>query len=207
MTDCLLRPAQAADAAALADIYAHYVLRTTVSFELTPPSPAEMLRRMQQVQGAGAPYLVAEQQGRLLGYAYAHPWKERPAYAHTWELTIYLRPEAVGQGVGTELCRRVVEECRAAGCHALVACITAENGQSLRFHSRLGFRRVSCFPQVGRKLGRWLDVVDMELLLERPTHGQCRRDDEHETEYLPQADREAEKNIIFALRHPRASDN
>ena len=108
---------------------------------------------------------MAEERGRVVGFCYAHPWKERAAYCNTLETTIYLDPSVHRQGVGTALMRQLIADCRAMGCRALIACITGENTSSIAFHSRLGFERVSLFRSVGYKMGRWLDVVDMELLL------------------------------------------
>ena len=111
------------------------------------------------------PYLVWEEQGRVKGYCYAHPWKERPAYRHTLETTVYLDPACTGRGIGTRLMHALIGECRGRGAHALVACITAGNEPSCRLHRRLGFRQVSEFHDVGFKHGQWLGVVDYELRL------------------------------------------
>ena len=161
----VIRPVAAADARAIAVIYNHYVAATTVSFETGPVTAEEMARRVAEISVA-YPYFVCEVGGEVAGWCCAHPWKERAAYAHTWETTVYLAPEACGRGAGAALMARLVEACRAdGGCHALVACITGENAASIAFHTRLGFRRVSLFREVGRKMGRWLDVADYELLL------------------------------------------
>lgn len=123
-----------------------------------------MLRRMHDIVPA-YPYLVGEADGRVVGYCYAHPWKERPAYGHTLETTIYLSPGYTGRGLGRQLMLRLIDDCRALPhCRALIACITAENRASCVLHCRLGFEQVSCFRSVGHKFGRWLDVVDYELL-------------------------------------------
>ncbi len=159
-----IRKVRPADAAAIAAIYNHYVLETTVSFEFQPVAVREMRRRIAEISQS-YPYYVCEEGGAVVGYCYAHAWKERPAYAQTFETTVYVAPGCRGRGIGRMLMERLVADCRAAGCHALVACITAENLQSIAFHSRLGFARASLFRQVGRKFGRWLDVVDYEMLL------------------------------------------
>ena len=162
----MIRRVQADDAAQLAAIYNAYVLRSTATFETEPVSVEEMRRRVEAI-GKEHPYLVYEEDGCVAGYCYAHPWKERAAYRHTWETTVYLSPAHTGRGIGTQLMERLMDECRQRGCHALVACITAENAASRRMHERLGFRQVSCFEQVGRKFGRWLGVTDYEWLAER----------------------------------------
>lgn len=160
----MIRSVQAEDAPAIAAIYADYVLHTTISFELTPPTVQQMKERICTLSAA-FPYLVWEENGSIYGYCYAHAWKERAAYAHTWETTVYLAPHAKRRGIGTALMQRLIAESRAAGAHALIACITDTNAPSRAFHEKLGFRKVSHFPQVGYKFGNWLDVTDYELCL------------------------------------------
>ena len=164
MTSIKIRPVTPQDAAAIAAIYNEYVLKTDISFETEALSAEEMRGRILDIS-ADFPYLVFEEEGRVLGYCYAHAWKERAAYSRTRETTIYLAPEAQGRGIGTRLMGRLIEACREGGFHALVACITGGNEPSIALHRRLGFRQVSCFPQVGRKFGRWLSVVDLQLML------------------------------------------
>ncbi len=160
----MIRFVCADDAEAIAGIYNYYVRETTVSFEAEPLEVGAMRERIAEV-AAGFPFLVWEEAGVICGYAYAHLWKERAAYAGTWELSIYLAPECCGRGLGRRLLARLVEECRAAGCRVLIACITCENDRSCAFHRRLGFEPVSHFVKVGCKFGRLLDVVDYQLLL------------------------------------------
>lgn len=158
----MIRPVTPHDAAAIAALYNHYVLHTTASFE-EEAVPVEAMRRRIEETAARWPYLVWEEQGRVAGYCYAHPWKARPAYRHTLETTVYLDPACTGRGIGTRLMHALIGECRGRGAHALVACITADNTASRRLHERLGFRQVSEFHEVGFKHGRWLGVVDYEL--------------------------------------------
>ena len=160
----MIRPVCADDAAAIAAIYNHYVLNTTISFE-TEALSVESMRARIELYAAECPYFVWEEGGDVLGYAYAHRWKERAAYAHTWEVTIYLCPAACGRGIGTQLMECLISACRAAGCRVLIACITQENTASCAFHRHFGFRQVSHFTQVGCKFGRLLDVVDYQLML------------------------------------------
>ena len=158
----MIRPVCSADAAAIAAIYNYYVLETVISFETEAVTEAQMRERL--LHGS-VPCLVWEENGQVVGYAYAHPWKERAAYRFTWESTIYLHPEWQGRGIGRCLMDALIPRCREAGCKSLIACITRENEASCAFHRGLGFRQVSCFPQVGFKCGRWLDVVDYQLEL------------------------------------------
>lgn len=160
----MIRPVRAEDAEEIAAIYNYYVRETTISFE-TEPLSEEVMRARVEAFAAECPYLVWEESGRVLGYAYAHRWKERAAYSHTWEVTIYLHPDARGRGIGRELMSRLIPACREAGCGVLIACITHGNEASCAFHRRFGFRQVSHFTGVGRKFGKLLDVVDYQLVL------------------------------------------
>lgn len=112
------------------------------------------------------PYYVYENEdGTVSGYCYAHRWKEREAYSHTLETTIYLAPGIERRGIGTQLMHMLIDECRHRGFVALIACITGDNEASIKMHASLGFEQKSCFEKVGIKFGKMLDVVDMELLL------------------------------------------
>ncbi len=160
----MIRKVQISDAEAIANIYKHFVLDTTISFETKAPTFDEMARRIEHISST-YPYFVYEDEGEVVGYCYAHRWKDREAYSATCETTIYLAETVQGKGIGRKLMLHLIDECRKQGFHALVACITSENRASLQFHETLGFERVSEFRQVGRKFNRWLDVADLELLL------------------------------------------
>lgn len=160
----MIRAVKPEDAAAIAAIYNEYVLHTTVSFETEAVSEDEMRARIRRFS-ADYPYIVEESDGVIRGYCYAHPWKERAAYARSWESTIYLHPTSLGQGIGSLLMQELIARCRAAGCHTLIACITGDNNTSRGFHRRFGFSQVSYFSEVGQKYGRLLDVVDYQLIL------------------------------------------
>lgn len=159
-----VRRVSLSDAEAINDIYNHYVLHTAVSFETEALSVGEMRQRIATLS-AEFPYFVCEISGRVVGYCYVHLWKERAAYCHTYETTLYLHPDFVRHGLGSVLLNLLVSECRSRGYHALIACITANNAASIAFHAHHGFEQVSLFKQVGHKFGEWLDVVDMELVL------------------------------------------
>lgn len=159
-----IRNAKVSDAAAIAEIYNHYVLGSAVTFETEAVTPDGMAARIRAIS-QHHPYLVHEEDDRVTGYCYAHAWKERAAYRHTLETTVYVAATERGKGVGERLMRELIRRCRTAECHALVACITGGNEASEALHRKLGFLKVSHFGQVGRKFGRWLDVVDYELLL------------------------------------------
>ena len=160
----MIRKVNATDAQAIAHIYNHYVLNTTISFETQAVTTAHMLHRITSIS-AQYPYLVYEHEGRVVGYCYAHLWKERVAYSQTLETTIYLHPDYCHRGIGKRLMQQLIEQWRAQGFHALIACITGGNEGSIALHQSLGFEQRSCFKEVGHKFGAWLDVVDLELIL------------------------------------------
>lgn len=158
-----IRPVGLADAEPITAIYNRYIAETAISFETEPLSVEQMRQRIDAL--SAFPYFVCVSGGAVVGYCYAHPWKGRAAYAQTLETTVYLAHEACGKGVGTALMRHLIDACKRQDFHVLIACITDDNATSIRFHERLGFTAVSHFHEVGRKFGRWLGVVDMELRL------------------------------------------
>lgn len=162
----MIRTVTPTDAGAIADIYNEYVVNSVISFEITPLSEDAMRSRIESI-ASGFPYYVYadDASGAVVGYCYAHLWKEREAYCHTLETTVYVAPDRHGEGIGRQLMLRLIDECRRQGYMSLIACVTADNKASIEFHRWLGFRIVSRFRKVGLKHGRWLDVVDLELLL------------------------------------------
>lgn len=161
-----LRPSTPDDLPAITAIYAHGVLHGTGTFELTPPSEQDMAERRQAVLANGWPWLVAERQGRVLGYAYASPFRPRLAFRYCLEDSIYLAPEAQGQGVGTWLLAELLTRCEAAGARQMVAVIgDSQNLGSIGVHRRLGFEPAGQLRSAGWKFDRWLDVVMMQRSL------------------------------------------
>lgn len=166
MSDVLIRDAARPDFAAVAPIYAHYVLHSTATFEVAPPSEEELAARAGAVTGAGLPFLVAEDRGEILGYAYAAPYHARPGYRFTVEESVYAAPEARGRGVGRALLDAVLQRCAAAGVREVLAILVdAGDPASTRLHERCGFRAVGRLTGVGYKHGRWLDTVLMQRSL------------------------------------------
>ncbi len=152
-----VRDATPADGAACAALYAPYVVGTTVSFEEQPPDAGEMTARIAAAQQRHA-WLVAEREGRLVGYAYGGAFRARPAYRHSCEVSVYVDADARGGGVGSLLYARLLERMRDAGMRVAVAGATMPNDASERLHRRLGFEEVGIFREVGFKHGRWCDV-------------------------------------------------
>ena len=160
----MIRRVELKDTGDITEIYNEYVVNSIVTFETEAVSEAEMYVRISEIS-SHYPYFVYEVDGRVVGYCYAHAWKERAAYKYTLETAVYLSPEYSGKGIGKQLMQRLIGECRKGGYHALIACITAGNEISNSLHLQLGFKPVSHFEKVGMKFGRWLDVFDYELLL------------------------------------------
>jgi len=164
----LIRASTESDLDAVTAIYGHAVKHGTASFELEPPSRAEMSSRRAALLDGGYPYIVAEKDGAILGYAYAGAYRTRPAYRSTVEDSIYVAPDAQGQGVGRLLLAALIEECEARGFRLIVAVIGDEDSHgSIALHRSLGFEHVGVFKGIGYKHGRWLSTVLMQRPLGR----------------------------------------
>jgi phosphinothricin acetyltransferase len=149
--------------AAITAIYAHHVVHGLASFEIEPPSENDMRQRRLDVVSRGLPYLVAECAGEVVGYAYALPYRLRPAYRHTAENSVYLHPAWAGRGIGRQLMSALLAECEVGGLRQIVAIIgDSANYASIGLHKSLGFREVGVFRSVGFKFGRWVDSVLMQ---------------------------------------------
>lgn len=167
MSDFLLRNADDLDLAAITAIYAHYVIHTTSSFEEVPPDVPEIARRRAQICARGLPYLVAEQDGAVLGYAYADLYRPRSAYRFTLENSIYVAPGAMRRGVGRALLGALLEACAALGYEQMVAVLGgADNVASLKLHENFGFAEVGHLRGVGFKFGAWVDSVLLQRRLQ-----------------------------------------
>ena len=162
----ILRPSTDADLPAITAIYAHAVQHGTGTFELEAPDAAEMARRRADVLDKGLPWLVAEEAGRVLGYAYANHFRPRRAYRFCLEDSIYLADDARGRGVGRLLLAELMARCEAAGARQMLAVIgDSANGGSIGVHRALGFEHTGVLKASGWKFGRWLDVVLMQRAL------------------------------------------
>ena len=165
MPELLIRPAAAADVAAIAGIYAHAVRCGTASFELEPPDEAEIARRQRAIVEAGYPYLVAQADGAVLGYAYAGPYRARPAYRWSVENSVYVAAEALRRGIGRALLDALIAEAERHGFRQMIAVIgDSAQTPSIALHRAAGFRLIGTLEAVGFKHGHWLDTV----LMQRP---------------------------------------
>ena len=165
MSDLVIRPYSPADIPAVTRIYGHYVRDTVITFETEEPGEAEMAKRFATISGKGHPLLIAEQDGAVIGYAYASTYRPREAYRFTCEDSIYLAPDAVGQGLGGKLLARLIEDSAKAGLKQMLAVITAERANSIRLHEKHGFRFIGRYEALGFKFDRWLDIVHMQRAL------------------------------------------
>ncbi|WP_298725104.1 GNAT family N-acetyltransferase [uncultured Ferrovibrio sp.] len=159
----IVRPSHESDIPAIAAIYGHHVLHGSASFEEVPPDAAEMARRRSEILAKGLPYLTAELDGKVVGYAYAGPYRTRIAYRFTLEDSIYVAPDAPRRGIGRALLSDLIARCAALGYRQMVAVIGDTcNTPSIGLHAALGFRVVGTLPSVGFKHGRWVDSVFMQ---------------------------------------------
>ena len=161
----IVRPASPADSKALARIYNYYVENTVITFEEEPVSTQAMANRVAETQGLSLPWLVAEIEGAIVGYAYARKWRERSAYRYSRETTIYLERGYEGRGIGTTLYSGLLPLLRERGIHVAIGGVALPNEASVALHEKLGFKHVATFHQVGFKHDRWVDVAYWQLVL------------------------------------------
>ena len=160
----MIRSATAADAQAICSIYNHFILQSTVTFEETAITPDDMAARI--AAGSGRlPFLLAELDGAVAGYAYAAPWKTRSAYRYTVESSVYVAPGFAGMGLGSRLYQALLQDLRERDVHAVLAGIALPNSASVGLHEAFGFAKVGQMREVGRKFGQWLDVGYWQLVL------------------------------------------
>ena len=165
MTDIPIRPAGRRDIAAITRIYDHAVRHGTASFEIEPPDEQEMVQRYEALREGRYPYLVAELGGAIAGYAYAGPYRDRPAYNWSVENSIYIAPQSQRRGIGRALLDQLIVAAEERGFRQMIAVIgDSANAASIELHRAAGFRLVGTFDNVGFKFGRWLDSV----LMQRP---------------------------------------
>jgi L-amino acid N-acyltransferase YncA len=158
-----IRPSRDSDLPDITAIYGHHVLHGTGTFETTPPTESEMTTRRADVLAKGLPYLVIEEGGRVLGYAYCQWFKPRPAYRFSAEDSVYMHPDAAGKGLGKQLLSELVKQAEAAGVRKLIAVIgDSGNTASVGVHKALGFDAVGTMRDCGWKFERWLDIVIMD---------------------------------------------
>lgn len=161
----MIKKVSISDAEQIANIYNYYIRESVATFDTQEWSVEKMSERIIALSYS-YPYLVYKTpEDNIAGFCYAHPWKEKDAYSRTLETTVYVAPEYTGQGIGKKLMEELINICRKKEFMTLIACITEGNNSSFILHEKLGFERVSHFKKVGKKFGRYLDVIDYELIL------------------------------------------
>lgn len=162
---CVLRSAEVGDAAALAAIYAAHVESGSASFDTVPRTVAETEEKIRGIREKGWPFLVATRGPEIVGYAYASQFRDRPAYGFACEDSIYVRSDHVGQGIGSQLLAALITQSTAFGFRQMIAVIGGGEPASVALHGKMGFEHAGRMRSVGRKFGRWLDSVYMQIAL------------------------------------------
>lgn len=166
-----VRAAHVDDADAIVCIYNHYITTSVITFEEQTLSATEMAQRITDVNALGLPWLVAEKDGDVLGYAYATRWKPRIAYRYSVEITVYMAPGQAGKGTGTALYAELFRLLKARGVHAAVGGIALPNPASVALHEKVGMKKIGEFEQIGFKQGRWLNVGYWQIVFDDHAEG------------------------------------
>jgi phosphinothricin acetyltransferase len=165
METFVIRDIKSEDAAEIARIYNPFILESVITFEELPVTEGEIARRIQNITSASYPYLVAELNSQVAGYAYGSQWRSRSAYRYTAESTVYLDPLHAGKGLGTLLYNALLERLKEMDMHVVMGVVTLPNPASVALHEKFGFKKVAHFSEVGYKFGQWLDVGYWQLTL------------------------------------------
>lgn len=160
----MIRPATPDDAFAICTIYNYYIENTVITFEEEPITVEEMAERI-RTYSEKYTYLVYEENGEVVGYAYGSSWRARKAYRFSTETTVYLKDGAAGKGIGTLLYSQLIEDLKVKGFHSLIGCITLPNEKSVKLHEKMGFKKVAHFHEAGWKFDSWQDVGFWEKLV------------------------------------------
>jgi len=162
----MIRTVKPQDAQTIVDIYNYYVEHSTATFEEKCIDNAEMLKRIKKVTELNLPWLVLEVENKVIGYAYATPWKVRSAYRYSVESTVYCSPESLGQGLGYQLYQALFTELQKLPIHSVMGGITLPNPASVALHEKLGMSQVAHFHQIGQKFDKWLDTGYWQLVFD-----------------------------------------
>ena len=161
----MIRNVRIEDSDAIAAIYNHYVVNSTVTFEVDAITDVEIAKRIQANLASGLPWLVAEINGKVIGYCYATPWKARKAYQHSVEISVYLDADSHTKGIGSQLYAALFTQLKMQNVHAVMAGIALPNEASIALHEKHNMQKVAHFKQVGKKFGQWIDVAYWQVIL------------------------------------------
>jgi L-amino acid N-acyltransferase YncA len=159
----MIRNVEISDAQQIVAIYNYYVLNSIVTFDETPFAENDFKERISSI-AAKYPFIVFEESEEILGYAYANMFRQKPAYKHTVETTIYLNHKSQGKQIGTKLYTQLLKQLKEQNYHAIIGGLTLPNEASVKLHEKLGFKQVAHFKEVGYKFDKWLDVGFWELV-------------------------------------------
>lgn len=165
MTSIVFHPYASTDAKEIAQIYAHYVENSVVTFDLKAPDKDQMHKKLSNIAQMGYPLLIARMGEEIIGFAYASPYRERPAYRFTCENAIYLSPDHLGKGYGSKLLKELLAQSKAFGFKQMVAIITMGTDASIALHKKYGFKILGEFPDLGYKFDRWHGIIHMQKKL------------------------------------------
>jgi phosphinothricin acetyltransferase len=160
-----IRPVEFSDASQIAELYNHYIETSIATFELEQIDAAEMEKRIRETLAGNYPYLIAEENGEILGYAYGHQFRARVAYRHTVEVSVYIKKGFHGRGIATELYKALFPEIGRRDFHAVIAGISLPNEASVKLHEKFGMTKIAHFKEVGFKFGKWIDTGYWELMI------------------------------------------
>jgi phosphinothricin acetyltransferase len=160
----MIRSVSKNDARQIADIYNYYIENSTATFEESKIDASDMFNRIQKIIPE-LPWIVFEDEQQILGYAYATPWKERSAYRYSYEISVYVKNDTQGKGIGTKLYSDLISQLKKLGTHAIIGGITLPNDPSIKLHEKMGFKKVAEFQEVGFKFGQWLNVGYWQLIV------------------------------------------
>ncbi len=161
----MIRNVRIEDSDAIAAIYNHYVVNSTVTFEVEAITGTEIAKRIQANLDADLPWLIAEVEGNVIGYCYATPWKVRKAYQHSVEISVYLDADSHATGIGSQLYAALFTQLKTQNVHAVMAGIALPNEASIALHEKHNMQKVAHFKQVGKKFGQWIDVAYWQVIL------------------------------------------
>ncbi len=161
----MIRPVNISDAKSIANIYNYYIDTSIITFETEQVSSKEIRDRIEETLNQDLPYLIAEDNDKVLGYAYSSKWKGRCAYRFSVEVTVYLSPDATGRGLGTKLYQVLFDKLKQLGYHAAIGGISLPNTASIALHEKVGMQKVAHFEQVGFKFDQWIDVGYWQKIL------------------------------------------
>lgn len=164
----MIRNVTPGDARQICCIYNYYIAETTITFEEETLDISEMERRIREISRVH-PWIVYEEDGKILGYAYAHTWRSRSAFRYSLESTVYLDPDACGKGLGSKLYACLIEVLKDQGYRMLIGVLTMPNDGSRKLHEKFGFKKVAYYPEVGFKFNKWIDIASWQLKLQDNT--------------------------------------